>query len=134
MYNRDDDTFDTRIWGELRKLDYDDAPLDRDVQEFGADLDYRVNAYLATGVFGSYVRFKETDQNRTDKRYILGGRVRYSFSRKLAANVSLQYRNRDSTVSDFNYDEFSALVGIVYGFVGKTTGIVGNDNITRSRY
>ena len=134
MYNRDDDTFDTRIWGELRKLDYDDAPLDRDVQEFGADLDYRVNAYLATGVFGSYVRYKETDQNRTDKRYVLGGRVRYNFSRKLAANVSLQYRNRDSTESDFNYDEFSALVGIVYGFVGRTTGLVGNDNITRSRY
>ena len=130
VYSRDDDTFDTRIYGELRKLNYDDAPLDRDAQELGADLDYAVNAYLSTGLYGNYVRYKEQDINRTDKRYILGGRVRYNFSRKLAANVTLQYRKRDSNEADFNYDEFSALVGIVYGFVGRTTGIVG-DNVGR---
>ena len=130
VYTRDDDTFDTRIWGELRKLNYDDAPLDRDVQELGADLDYRVNAYLSSGLFGSYIRYKETDQNRTDKRYVLGGRVSYNFSRKLAANASIQYRKRDSTVALDNYNEFSALVGIVYGFVGRTTGLVG-DSVSR---
>jgi hypothetical protein len=126
VYNRNDDTLNTRIWGELRDINYEEAPNDRNVQELGADLDYSVNAYLSTGLFGSYVRYKETDQNRTDKRYILGGKVRYSFSRKLAANVSIQYRKRDSTVASDNYDEFSALVGVVYGFVGKTTGLVGD--------
>ena len=130
VYTRDDDTFDTRIWGELRNLNYDEAPNDRNVQELGADLDYSVNAYLTTGLFGSYVRYKETDINRTDKRYILGGRVRYNFSRKLAANVSVQYRKRDSTEAIDNYDEFSALVGVVYGFVGRTTGLVG-DSVNR---
>ena len=130
VYNRNDATFDTRIWGELRDVDYDEALSDRKVQEFGADLDYNINAYLATGVFGSYVRIKETDISRTDKRYVLGGRVRYSFSRKLSANASLQYLNRDSTVSGFNYNEFSALLGVVYGYVGRTTGLVG-DNVSR---
>jgi hypothetical protein len=126
VYNREDDTLNTQIWGELRDLDYDESPSDREVQELGADLSYSVNAYLRTGLYGSYIRYKETDQNRTDKRYVLGGRVGYSFSRKLSATASLQYRKRDSTEADFNYNEFSALVGIVYGFVGKTTGIVGD--------
>ena len=126
VYNRDDVTFDTRIWGELRDLDYEEDSRDREVQELGADLDYNVNAYLSTGVYGSYKRYKETNISRTDKRYILGGRVRYNFSRKLTANVTLQYRDRDSTVDNLNYDEFSALVGIVYGHRGRTTGIVGD--------
>jgi hypothetical protein len=129
VYTRDDDTFDTRVWGELRNINYDESLNDRKVQEFGADLDYRINAYLGTGVYGSYVKYKETDISRTDKRYILGGRVRYNFSRKLAANVSIQYRNRDSTESASNYNEFSALVGVVYGYVGRTTGLVGSSNI-----
>lgn len=133
VYTRDSDTFDTRIWGELRDLDYDEAPRDRKVQELGADLDYRVNPSLSTGLFGSYVRYKETDQNRTDKLYIIGGRARYTFARKLSANVSIQYRNRDSTVPEYNFNEFSALVGIVYGYVGRTTGLVGSSNLTNSR-
>jgi len=127
-YIRDDDTLDSRIWGELRDLDYDEALNDRKVQELGADLAYSINVYLTTSVFGSYVRYKETDIGRTDKRYILGGRVRYSFSRKLSVNASLQYLKRDSTQADSNYDEFSALVGVVYGFVGRTTGLVGDSN------
>ena len=123
-YIRDDDTFDTRIWGELRDIDYDETLSDREVQELGAELDYNINAYFTTGVYGSYVRYKETD--RTDKRYILGGKVAYNFSRKLSANARLQYRNRDSTLDGFNFNEFSALVGIVYGFRGRTTGLVGD--------
>ncbi|MEN8207528.1 MAG: outer membrane beta-barrel protein, partial [Pseudomonadota bacterium] len=115
-----------RVWGELRDIDYDEALNDREVQEMGADLAYNINAYLTTAVFGSYVRYKETDIGRTDKRYILGGRVGYSFSRKLSANASLQYRKRDSTQTGFNYNEFSALVGVVYGFRGRTTGLVGD--------
>jgi hypothetical protein len=129
VFERDDNTFDTRIWGELRDINYDKAYSDREdrkVQEFGGDLDYAVNAYLSTGVFGSYVRFKQP--NRTDKRYILGGKVQYNFSRRLSANAGLQYRDRNSTVASDNYNEFSVLVGIVYGFRGRTTGLVG-DNI-----
>ena len=125
-YNRKDETFNTRVWGELRKLDYDEAPRDRDAQELGANLDYRVNAYLGTGVFGSYIRIKQTDISRTDQRYVLGGRVKYNFSKKLSANASLQYRKRDSTLNSFNYDEYSALLGVVYGYVGRTTGLVGD--------
>jgi len=128
VYNRDDDTFDTRVWGELRDINYDQSLNDRQVQEFGADLGYQINAYLATGVYGSYTKYKETDISRTDKRFLLGGRVRYNFSRKLAANVGIQYRKRDSTVAGDNYNEFSALIGVVYGFVGRTTGIVGSSN------
>ncbi|MFW2438946.1 MAG: outer membrane beta-barrel protein [Arenicellales bacterium] len=128
MYNREGDTFNTQIWGELRDLDYDKSPSDREVQELGADLGYNVNAYLATSLFGSYIRYKETDIGRTDKRYVLGGRVSYSFARNLSANASLQYRKRDSTEAAFEYDEFSALLGVVYGFRGRTTGLVGDTN------
>ena len=98
--------------------------------DVGAEFDYQVNAYLSTGVFGSYTRFKETDIGRTDKRYILGGRVNYNFTRELRANASIQYRDRDSTEAAFNYNEFSVLVGVVYGFTGRTTGLVG-DNVGR---
>jgi hypothetical protein len=128
VYNRDDDTFDTRIWSEVRDINYDKTLNDRQVLEFGADLDYQVNSYLATGVYGSYVKYKETDISRTDKRYLLGGRVSYNFSRKLAATAGIQYRKRDSTEAGSNYNEFSALIGVVYGYVGKTTGIVGSSN------
>ena len=110
----------------MRDVDYDESLSDREVQELGAELDYNINAYLTTGVYGSYVRYKETSIKRTDERYILGGKVGYNFSRKLSANASLQYRKRDSTRAGFNYDEFSALVGIVYGFRGRTTGLVGD--------
>ena len=130
VYNRDDDTFDTRVYAELRDLDYEESLSDREITDFGADFDYRVNAYLSTGIFGSYVRYKETDIGRTDKRYILGGRVNYNFTRELRANVSIQYRDRDSTEAAFSYNEFSALVGVVYGFTGRTTGLVG-DNVGR---
>jgi hypothetical protein len=127
-YTRDDDTFDTRVWGELRDVDYDEALNDREVQELGADLAYNINAYLTTAVFGSFIRYKETDIGRTDKRYLLGGRVGYNFFRTLSVNASVQYRKRDSTQAGFNYDEFSALVGVVYGFRGRTTGLVGDTN------
>lgn len=128
VYSRDDDTFDTRISGELRDINYEQSLNDREVLEFGADLGYRVNAYLSTGVYGSYVKVKETDISRTDKRYLLGGRVSYNFSRKLAATAGIRYLNRDSTDAGFNYNEFSALIGVVYGYVGKTTGLVGSSN------
>jgi hypothetical protein len=129
VYNRDDDTFDTRIWGELRDINYKKSLNDREVLELGADLDYQINAYLASGIYGSYVKYKETDISRTDKRYLLGGRVSYNFSRKLAANIGLQYRNRDSTEAGSNYNEFSALISVVYGYVGRTTGLVRSTNV-----
>jgi hypothetical protein len=130
VYERDDDTFDTRVYAELRDLDYEETLRDREITDIGADFGYRINAYLSTGLFGSYTRFKETDIGRTDKRYILGGRVDYNFTRELRANASIQYRDRDSTEAAFNYNEFSALVGVVYGFTGRTTGLVG-DNVGR---
>jgi hypothetical protein len=59
--------------------------------------------------------------------------VDYNFSRELRANVTIQYRERESTEDAFNFNEFSALVGVVYGFTGRTTGLVG-DNVGVGRY
>jgi len=95
-YRRDDSTFNTEMWSELRDLDYKESPDDRDVKEFGARLDYKVSALITTGIFGSYNRTKETDNRRKDKTYVLRGNAGYSLSPKLSANFDLQYQNRDS--------------------------------------
>ncbi len=115
-YTRDDETFDTLASVELRDLDYDESLNDRKVQDYNLELDYRATALLTTGMYGRYSKIRETDISRTDKQYTVGGKLRYSFSRKLEGRFNIAYRNKDSDESFNEYSEFSAFVGLVYGF------------------
>ena len=115
-YIRTDSTLNTNIWTEFRNLDYKESPDDREVKEIGAELDYQVTAVLSTGIYGRYNKTKETDINREDKRYATGVTAGYRLSRKLSTRLDLQYRKKDSTSNNDGYTEYSAFVGLMYGF------------------
>jgi len=115
-YSRRDSTLNSSVWGELREFDYKETPQDRDVESVGLDLDYRMSALLSSGVYGSYSRVKETDADRTDKNYLVGGRLSYRLSRKLRSVLDIGYREKDSTLDTQEYSELSALVSLVYGY------------------
>jgi hypothetical protein len=115
-YAREGSTLNSDIWAEMRKLDYKESNQDRDTQTFGIDLDYKISKLLSSGIYGRYDRVKETDVDRTDKRYKVGGTLSYQLSRKLRSVLDLRYWKKDSTVATEEYTEVSALVSLVYGF------------------
>jgi hypothetical protein len=116
VYRREGPTLAANVWGEYRDQEYKETPNDRDVQEIGAELDYRVTALLTTGIYGTYNRTKEDDTQRRDKRYKIGGNVARNLSRKLRAVLDVRYQNKDSTESNKEYSEFSTFVSLVYGY------------------
>jgi len=115
-YLRQDATLNSRLWGELRDLDYKESPDDREVQEVGVALDYSVTALLSSGLSLRYNRTKESDEDRTDHRYEVSGNIGYRLSPKLTSKLDLRYRKRDSTEDIDEYSEMSAFVSLVYGF------------------
>jgi hypothetical protein len=115
-YLRQDATLNSRLWGELRDLDYKESPDDREVQAAGAELNYSVTALLSSGLTLRYNRTKESDEDRTDHRYEVGGNLAYRLSPKLTSRLELRYRLRDSTDDIDEYSEMSAFVNLVYGF------------------
>ena len=121
-YSRVDSALNSRVWAELRDLDYDDSPNDRDVQEFGALMNYQLSSLITTGLRGNYIRRKEHSPKRTDKEYFLAGTMGYNLSRKLSCNFELRYQKRDSTRSLSEYDEVSAFAGLSYGLGGQRSG------------
>ncbi len=125
-YRRQDATFNTQLWGQLRDLDYSESPDDRKQQEYGVNLDYPVSSLLTTGMRAVYLKDRQTDEGRTDKEYILGGNIAYSLSRSLRCDLDVQYQQKDSTQSIDEYNEFRVFAGIVYDFFGKGHRIIGN--------
>jgi hypothetical protein len=113
-YNRQGSLVNSRLWTELRDLDYDTAMLDREVQEVGADITYPLTALLTGSVSGIYLRTKDTANMSTDKEYQLSGRLDYSLSRKLTANIGVRVQSKDSSVATREYDEQSIIAGIAY--------------------
>ena len=111
----------SNIWTEFRDLDYKESPDDREVKEIGAKLDYQVTAVVSTGIYGRYNNTKETDINRDYKRYETGVTASYRLSRKLSTRLDLQYRKKDSSSNNDGYTEYSAFLGLVYGFGGIPT-------------
>ena len=120
-YLRKDSTLNSNIWTEFRDLDYKESPDDRKVKEIGARFDYQVTAVVSTGIYGRYNNTKETDINRDDKRYETGVTAGYRLSRKLSTRLNLQYRKKDSSSNNDGYTEYSAFLGLVYGFGGVPT-------------
>jgi predicted porin len=115
-YLREDSTLNSNIWTEFRNLDYKESPDDREVREIGARIGYRVTPVVSTGIYGIYNKTKETDINRDDKRYETGVTASYRLSRKLSTRLNLQYRKKDSSSNNDGYTEYSAFLGLVYGF------------------
>ncbi len=72
---------------------------------------------LSSGAYVNYNCTKQTDTNRQDDRYTVGGDLTYSFSPcKTNGMFNLNYRKKDSTFGPDNYDEFSVFFSLVYGF------------------
>jgi hypothetical protein len=120
-YNRDGTVVKARVWTELRDLNYRESSAnDRKVMVVGTSLDRLVSPSITAGIYGRYNRTEETgaSPSRTDKTYVVGGKMGFSLSRKLSANIDLQYQNRDSEQAVNEYSEFSVFAGINYGFVG----------------
>jgi len=119
-FSRQDSTLGAEVWGEFRELSYKESSDDRDVQEAGARLEYRISPLITTGINGRYNRTNEQDTKRRDKRYTIGANLDYQLSRKLRAQFDVQYRDRDSTESNGEYSEFSTFISLVYGFQDLT--------------
>ena len=117
-YARQGTTQQINIWGEWRDLDYKEAPDDRKVKTIGAAYNYRVTAFLTTGVYGSYSRTKQTDTRYKDKRKTIGGNLGYNLTRNLCTNFDIRYRKKNANTARDDYDEFGAFVSLIYGFGG----------------
>jgi len=117
-YTRDGTVVMTRVWTEFRDLNYDVAPDDRRVMVVGTSLDRRISPMTTAGVYGRYNRTKKTDITRTDKTYVAGGIMGFNLSRKLSANIDLQYQKKTSTQAVDEYSEYSVFAGITYGLAG----------------
>ena len=116
-YQRVDATLNTKLWSEIRDLDYEGDQGDREVQEFGADLSYSVTTPLSAGIVGKYTRTKETDTGRKDKYYSVTGTLDYKLTSKLTTSFDLRYQDQDSNDSlGSEYSALSAFVKLVYGF------------------
>ena len=115
-YLREDASLRTRISARYNKVKYSDSPLDRIIRDFDMVFSYPVTQLLSSGAYVNYNRTKQLDTDRLDKRFIVGGNLRYNFSRKLHGLFDLAYRKRESTFAPENYDEFSVFVSLVYGF------------------
>jgi hypothetical protein len=115
-YVRKGRTLTSSLFGELRDLDYKESPQDREVQGGGIRIRYQARALLSTGLYARYTRTKQTDIDRTDKQYLVGGEIGYQLSRKLRAAFDLRYRDKNSTDEAQEYTEVSGLLSLVYGF------------------
>ncbi len=116
-YRRDDSTLKTRLWGELRDLDYNVEQNDREVKELGAQLDYQVTPLLTASLSGEYNRTKRTDIGARDDRYLITGTIAYNLTRKLSTYFDLRYQEQDSDGGSISeYKEFSTFARFVYGF------------------
>jgi hypothetical protein len=125
-YNRIDSTLNSRVWTELRDLDYKESPDDRKVKEFGAQFDYQVTAVITTGIYGTYNKTEESDMSTDYTHYTTGVSAGYSLSRKLSTQFNLRYQKKvDSSSNNYEYTEFSAFLGLVYGLGQSPTGGYG---------
>jgi hypothetical protein len=116
VYMREDASLDSRIWANYRKVTYSDSPQDQVVREFGVNLNYPITQLLSSGAYTTYTHTKQLNTGRIDKRYKIGGNLRYQLSRKWRSLFDVQYRTKDSTDATQSYDEFSVFASLVYGF------------------
>jgi len=109
-------TLKSRLWAEIRDLDYKETLQDQKVLDLGFKFDYQMRRLVSSGLFAGYKRTERTEQDRTDKQYVVGGEIGYQMSRELYALFRLQYQNKDSTNNIQEFSEFSGLINLVYGY------------------
>jgi len=117
-YSREDGRLSSQISMRYSKITYSDNPLDRVIRVFGLNLNRPITGLLSGGAYVNYNRTKQIDTNQLDKRFTVGGNLRYNFSRKIHGLFDLKYRKKESTLASEDYDEYSAFVSLVYGFGG----------------
>jgi len=126
-YRRSDALLRSEIQAQYRKLTYSDSPLDRLISLVSLELSYPVTQLLSSGAYARYNNVKQLDTGRLDEYYVVGGNLRYRFTRKLYSSFDIKYRTKESTFELENYDEFSVFASLVYGFgdVQRPTRIGG---------
>jgi hypothetical protein len=115
-YLRDDATLRSSLIAGYQEILYSDSPLDQVIRSFGGVVDYPLSRLLVGTAYINYYRTNWLDSERLDNRYVVGGYLNYSFSRKLRGVFDLSYRNNDSTSITFSYNEYSVFASLVYGF------------------
>ena len=122
-YSRDDATLNTRLSGRYNRVLYSESPLDRIIRSLDLQFSYPVTQRLSSSAYVYYNRIRQLEIDREDERVTVGGNLRYNFSRKIHGLFDLKYRNRKSTISALDYDEYSIFISLVYGYgeVGRAT-------------
>ncbi|VAW54803.1 hypothetical protein MNBD_GAMMA06-619 [hydrothermal vent metagenome] len=115
-YQHDHASLKSSVWGEYRKIEYSNSPLDRIVRTFGVQFSYPITQLLSSSSYVSYNRTEQLDTIREDERYKIGGNLNYNFSRKLNGKFDLTYRTKESTNVTQNYKAFSVFFSLVYGY------------------
>ena len=115
-YLREDASLNTSISARYNEVKYSDSPLDRIIQDYDMVFSRPVTQLLSSAAYVNYNRIKRLETDRLDKRFTVGGNLRYNFSRKIHGLFDLKYRKKESTFAPENYDEFSVFFSLVYGF------------------
>lgn len=127
VYSRKDASVNSSISTRYNKLEYSVNPLDRVTRDVDFQLGYPVTPLLSSEVYVNYKQTEELNTNRSDKRFIVGGNLRYELSRKLHGLFDIKYRTKESTLLIENYQEYTFFISLVYGFgdVQRPTRIGG---------
>ncbi len=115
-YSRTDGTLESSLSGTYRNLNYSESPNDREIGSLKGVFNYPLTALLSSGLYARYSNTDFTDRNRNDKRFTVGGNLRYQISRSIHSLLDLKYRKKESTLASENFDELSAYATLVYGF------------------
>lgn len=114
-YSRKGNEIDSTLWTELRRLDYDTSLQDRDVQEIGGDVSFKITPLVKGSVNGRFTRTEEDISSSTDKRYFLEGKLDYSFSRKLTGSAGLRLQKQESSnIPTREYDALGVFANFGY--------------------
>jgi hypothetical protein len=115
-YSRQDGTLDSKLFGQLREVNYSETPNDARIKSLDARFNYPVSALLISGFYARYSQNEFIDTQIIDNNYMIGGRIRYQLSRNISSSFDLTYRERNSTEATRDYTVWSAFLTLVYGF------------------
>jgi hypothetical protein len=114
-YTRAGTNLNAGIWTELRRLDYKETLLDRDVKEIGVRIKYGISSLLSTGIVIAYNDTDLEDTNSNFQDLSVDADVSYKLSRSLSFRLGIFANNRDSDTKTNEFDEFGVLVGLMFG-------------------
>ncbi len=123
-------TLTSGVWTELRRLDYKEALLDRDVKEIGARFRYNASSLVSTGLVIAYNETDLSDTNSNFKDLSLDADISYNLSRNLSIRLGVFANNRSSNTSTNEFDEFGGLASLVYGKGNITSARRTNSSIS----